>query len=432
MNTSLQILLCIAVLIVAAKLSGSLAGRIGLPLVLGELLAGVVLGPTFLNIWGRSWFSFVASPGAVSVESIFKAFAEIGVVLLMFVAGLETDVQMMRRAVGPAFWAATGGVILPMLGGTLLSRESGLNWQEAIFVGTILTATSVTITAQTLMNLNQHRSKTGSTILGAAVIDDVLGLIVLSLVIALGPQLAHAGPASWHGLAITLGRMVICLVTLFWLGPPLTHWIFKQAGRLHGSHTEVAAALVVACLLAFDAERLGGMAAITGAYIAGLFVAATPAHEKVTRDLHPMISAFFGPLFFVSIGLGINASQLGGHFGFFALLLLIAILGKIVGCGMGTFFSGFTGRESLIVGIGMIPRGEVGLITASIGWAAGLVTRDVYAQVVVLVLATTLVTPGFLRFAFPKDVLAEAVAAGASMDNILENVPAGMQDPADV
>ena len=163
MNTSLQILLCIAVIILVAKLAGAITARISLPLVLGELLAGVFLGPTFLNIWSISWLAHPASPDTVSVAAVFRVLAEIGVVLLMFVAGLETDIAMMRTAVAPAFWAATGGVILPMLGGSLLARQFGFSWQEAIFIGTILTATSVTITAQTLMNLKQLQSKAGST-----------------------------------------------------------------------------------------------------------------------------------------------------------------------------------------------------------------------------------------------------------------------------
>ena len=400
MSISLQILLCVAVIIVAAKLAGALTARIGLPLVLGELLAGVILGPTVLNIWGLSWF-VPASPESVSVAVVFKVFAEVGVVLLMFVAGLETDIAMMRSAVAPAFWAATGGVILPMVGGCLLSRRFGFTWPEAIFIGTILTATSVTITAQTLMNLQQLRSKAGSTILGAAVIDDVLGLIVLSLVIALTPQITSGVSLSGRALSLTLGKMLLCLVTLLWWGPPLTRWVFRQAARLHGHHKEVATALILAFLLAFDAEWLGGMAAITGAYLAGLFVAATPDHEKVAQEIRPMINSLFGPIFFASIGLEVNARHLAGGFGFFVLLLLIAIVGKIVGCGAGAFASGFSRRESLVVGVGMIPRGEVGLITASLGFAAGLVSQNVYAQVVVLVLMTTLITPVLLRFAFP-------------------------------
>ncbi|HUK24048.1 MAG TPA: cation:proton antiporter [Terriglobales bacterium] len=420
MSTSLQILLCISLIILAAKLAGALTARLGLPLVLGELLAGVVLGPTAINLWSFSWLSHPATPNGVSVAAVFHVLAEIGVVLLMFVAGLETDIGMMRKAVAPALWAAVGGVILPLAGGCLVSREFGFSWADAIFIGTILTATSVTITAQTLMNLGQLRSKAGSTILGAAVIDDVLGLIVLSLVIAIAPQLASGQAASWRGLSMTLGKMLLCLITIFWLGPPITRWLLQQAARLHGHHTETAAALMIAFALAVEAEWLGGMAAITGAYLAGLFIALTPAQQKVSHELQPMVNSLFGPIFFVSIGLEVNARHLTGGLVLFSLLLLIAIVGKIFGCGLGAMATGFTSRESLIVGVGMIPRGEVGLITASIGLAAGLVTNDVYAQAVILVLLTTLITPPLLRYAFP----AKGTETGASLSAAAENLVA--------
>jgi len=418
MNPSLQILLCIAVIILVAKLMGALSGRIGLPVVLGELLAGIVLGPTLLNIWSLSWFTHAASPDSTSAAAVFKVLAEIGVVLLMFYAGLDTDVGMMRNTVAPAFWAATGGVVLPMFGGTLLARQFGFSWQEAVFIGTILTATSVTITAQTLMNLKQLRSKVGSTILGAAVIDDVLGLIVLSVVVALAPQIAAGNGTSWRDVSITLGKMVICLVSMFWLGPPLTRWVLKITPRLHGHHTEAAGALVVAFALAFEAQWLGGMAAITGAYLAGLFFAFTAEHQKISQDLQPMINALFAPIFFVSIGLDINARQLRGATLFFFLLLAIAIGGKIVGSGLGVLASRFTARESMIVGVGMIPRGEVGLITAAIGLTAGIVTREVYTQAVILVLITTLVTPPLLRFAFPAE---KKVARAPALEDLSPN-----------
>jgi len=401
-NTSLQILLCVAVVIVAAKFAGNLTARIGLPLVLGELLAGVVLGPTVLNIWAIPWLTQATGPDTASIATIFKILADLGVVVLMFIAGVETDLTMMRRTVAPAFWAATGGVILPMAGGYFLSRSYGFTVAEAIFIGTILTATSVTITAQALINLGQLKSKVGSTILGAAVIDDVLGLIVLSVVIALAPLLAHTGLASWSGLSVTLGRMVVCLAAIGLLGRIFANWAMKYAARLHGNHTEVAVALAVALFLAFLAQWAGGMAAITGSYLAGLFIAMTPEREKVVADLHPMLNSFFGPLFFVSIGMEVNAWNLGGRVGFFMLILAIAVFGKIVGSGLGAYWTGFTRRESLAVGVGMIPRGEVGLITASLGLASGLVTRQVYTQAVALVLLTTLITPGILRYAFPK------------------------------
>ena len=414
MSTSLQILLFVAVVILTAKIAASLADRVGLPLVLGELLAGLLLGPTVLNI---AAFQFFASgSNAVGVSDAFKILSGIGVVLLMFVAGLETDIAMMRQTVGPAFWAAVGGVVLPMAGGCLLSRLAGFSWQTSIFIGTILTATSVTITAQTLLNLRQIRSKPGSTILGAAVIDDVLGLIVLSLVIAFGPHLVHSGGGSWQGLAITMSRMVFCLVALLWGGPPLTRWVLAKASRHPVAHPEVTAALIIAFLFAFLAEWFGGMAAITGSYLAGLFVAATPAHEIVNSDLRAMTSSFFGPLFFVSVGLAVNARELGGNLGFFTVLLAIAIFGKILGCGLGARLNGFSNRDSLIVGVGMIPRGEVGLITASLGWAAGLVSQSVYVQMVVLVLATTLITPSLLKFAFPHGPLKATIGATGSVE----------------
>jgi Kef-type K+ transport system membrane component KefB len=428
MNTSLQILICIAVIIVAAKLAGALAARLGLPHVLGELLAGVLLGPTWLNLWGFSWLAPNPGSGAASAMAIFKALADIGVVLLMFIAGLETDLSMMRRAVTPALWAATGGVILPMAAGFWTARRFGFSAQEAIFIGTILTATSVTITAHTLMNLNRLKSEAGSTILSAAVIDDVLGLIVLSLVIALGPRIGHASSGAWREFAITLGRMAFCLVTMMWLGPPITRWALRNAPRLHGNHTQAAAALVIALLLASHAEWVGGMAAITGAYLAGLFVAQTPSQQKVATELHPMVNSFFGPLFFVSIGLEVNAWKVGTRVGLFLILLLVAILGKVLGSGLGAYLNKFSPRDALAVGIGMIPRGEVGLITASLGFAAGLVSSEVYVQVVVLVLGTTLITPGLLKLAFTGQPAVESVLIRAAA---LEELPAAIAETAD-
>jgi Kef-type K+ transport system membrane component KefB len=414
MNTSLQILLFIALLIAAAKAAGSLATRLGLPAVLGELLAGVLLGPTAINIWSMHWLA-TAGDGGTSVASVFKVLAQVGVVILMFVAGLETDIQMAKQALKPAFWSATGGVILPMAGGYLFSRWAGFNWQQALFIGTILTATSVTITAQTLMNLNQIRSRAGSTILGAAVIDDVMGLIVLSLVIAVS---AHGGSGTdrWHALMVPIAKMAACLIGIFVAGPFLTRWLMKAAARMHGHHMEVAAALALAFVLAFTAESFGGMAAITGSYLAGLFVASTPSHAKVIEELRAMTNSFFGPLFLMSIGLDVNAWQLGSHLFFFNVLLLIAIAGKVIGCGFGAAFSGFNRRDSLVVGVGMMPRGEVGLITASIGFAAGLVTRDIYAQAVILVLITTLITPALLRYAFPKEQLTASISETAAVE----------------
>jgi Kef-type K+ transport system membrane component KefB len=413
MDISLQILLFIALLIVLAKVVGGLCHRLGLPLVLGELLAGVILGPTLLDIWQFSWFSSattVAGGQALSVAAVVKVLAQLGVVVLMFLAGLETDIDLMKTAAGPAFWAAVGGVVLPLMGGAVAVRAAGFSWPQGVFIGTVLTATSVSITAQTLMNLNKLRSKAGCTILGAAVIDDVLGLMVLSFVIAAESRASHPGGAGWASAGLVTVRVLLFSLVAFWLGPRLIRFTFSHARHLPGPHTPVAAALAVAFVFAFLAEAGGGMAAITGAYLAGLFVAALPERARVIDDLRSMTNSFFGPLFFVSIGLEINARQLAGQFGLFLLILLVAVLGKILGCGLGARFNGFSNQDSLIVGVGMIPRGEVGLITASLGWSAGLMPAAAYSLVVSLVLVTTLITPLLLRVCLPREAL---VAAGA-------------------
>jgi Na+:H+ antiporter len=421
MDLSLQILLFVALLILLAKAVGSLCARAGLPLVLGELLAGVILGPTLLDIWRLPWFSSAAHATAAtfSLPSVVNVLAQLGVVILMFLAGLDTDIEMMKHSVGPAFWSACGGVALPFVGGAALARAAGFGWREAVFIGAVLTATSVSITAQTLMNLGQLRSKVGSTILGAAVIDDVLGLLVLSFVIAAEGHSAGPHASPWSGMGMTVVRAVVFLAVSFWLGPRLMRAIFNSHERFREPHTSVAVALGIAFIFAFLAEYGGGMASITGSYLAGLFMAMTPGRERLVEDVRAMSNSFFGPLFFVSIGLEINAWQLGGNLGFFFLLLLVAIAGKVFGCGLGAWFKGMKERDAVAVGVGMIPRGEVGLITASIGWAAGLISPEVYSLVVVIVLATTLVTPLLLRFCFP----AQAPLMASSTPPLIAELP---------
>ena len=379
---------------------GQISDRFGLPLVLGELLAGVLLGPTLLNIW--IWPPFAGGAHPEHLRPVIRVLSELGVVVLMFLAGLETDIAMMRSTVKPAFWSACGGVVLPLIGGAALGRAFGLNWAESIFIGTILTATSVTITAQTLMNMGELQSRPGSTILGAAVIDDVLGLMVLSLVVALNTALAKGQSFNWLTVGSSVLQMIIFLAITLFFGPRLVAIIFKHTAKTKDVHLSSSVALALSFLFAFAAVWLGGMAGITGAYIAGLFAAMTPIREVILDNLRATCNSFFGPVFLVSIGLEINARGLGGHMYFFVLACVIAVLGKIIGCGVGARLTGFNMRDSTIVGIGMIPRGEVGLITATIGWSSGVISQTMYMQIVVLVLLSTLITPPLLRIAFKR------------------------------
>jgi Kef-type K+ transport system membrane component KefB len=403
MTHLLQLLLVLAVIVAAAKLSGAAANRVGQPAVFGEILAGLVLGPTVLNLLGWPVFANVLPPAhgpapGPLLESL-RDLSEIGVVLLMFIAGLETDLVEMRRVGTVAFWAAFGGVALPLAGGALTAIAFGLPlvW-TGLFIGTILTATSVSISAQTLMELNALRSREGATILGAAVIDDVMGIILLSVVVAFARA---TGAVSGLEIAWIVVRMA-----LFFGGAMLLGRYFESiaawADRLAVSQGLLAIVLVVALLYAWAAEFVGGVAAITGSYLAGVLFAQTRFKSAIDAGIHPLTYSMLVPVFFISIGLLANGRALGGQVMFTGLLVIVAILTKAIGCAAFARLFGFSTIESVRVGVGMISRGEVGLIVAGYGLANGLIGLDVFSAAVIMVLATTMVTPPLLRLTFPR------------------------------
>ena len=408
MGYVLQVLLLLSLITVASKGAGTLSTRFGQPAVFGEILAGLVLGPSLLNILGWKVFAQNARGGVPQADlaGVVQVLAEIGVVLLMFVAGMETDLQEMRRVGKAAFWAAFGGVVLPLVGGAGAARLFGYGWSEGLFMGAVLTATSVSISAQTLMELKSLRSREGSTILGAAVIDDVMGIIVLSVVVAFagGGAVAQvpmaAGVAGQgtggaaHEVAAGTGAAIAWItlrMTLFFA----LAWIL---GRLYLERITV----VVAFLYAFAAEYWGGVAAITGSYMAGVLFAQTSFKERIDRGIHPLTYSFFVPVFFINIGLRADVKQLHGRLSLTLLILAIAALGKVIGCGVCAWLAGFRYREALRVGVGMISRGEVGLIVAGYGLTHGIIGNDVFSVMVVMVLVTTMITPIWLRYVFPR------------------------------
>jgi len=386
----MQLLLLLALIIVAAKVAGSLAVRAGQPAVLGELLAGVLLGPTFLDVMGWSLFP------SCELGVVVKDIAEIGVLFLMFLAGLETELEEVRRVGTAASAGALGGILLPFAAGTGISRTFGFPPGESVFIGTLLVATSVSITAQTLMELDRLRTKEGVTILGAAVIDDVLGIIVLSLVVAL----SRPG-GSDAGLGLLVARMTAFLILAVVVGlvafKPFAALVKR---RVQASEAVFAFAIVVIFTYSWAAEALGGLAAITGAYIAGVLFARTGVRHFVQERLKIAAYGLFVPVFFVSIGLEADVRMLGGAVSLTLLLVVAAIVTKIVGAGGGALLGRFEPIEALRVGTGMVPRGEVALIIASVGLRAGVIGRDVFSMVIAVTLATTLVAPVMLRRAF--------------------------------
>jgi Kef-type K+ transport system membrane component KefB len=396
MTHLLQLLLLLAVTVAAAKLAGAAAVRIGQPAVFGEILIGLVLGPTVLNVLGLPIFTAL---DGISLEAVMHDLSEIGVVLLMFVAGLETELAEMRRVGKVAFWSAFGGVVLPLGAGAATAAAFGfpLYW-EGIFIGTILTATSVSISAQTLLEIGALRSREGATILGAAVIDDVMGIVLLSVIVALAR-------ASATGVdVVQMATVVVRLLAFFALAlaaQRLVPVVLAWARRLPVSQGVLSAALVIAMVYAWAAESIGGVAAITGAYIAGVLIAQTRFKQDIDGGIHPLAYSMFVPVFFISIGLQANGRVLGDRVAFTIALVAVAILAKAIGCGLSARWCGFTAQQSIRVGVGMISRGEVGLIVAGYGLANGLIGRDVFSASVIVVLVTTMVTPPLLRLVFP-------------------------------
>lgn len=393
MDPLLQFLLVLAIVVIAAKGSGYLSTRLGQPAVLGELLVGLILGPTVLDM--LHWPVF----GGSHLGETLNHLAHLGVLFLMFMAGLEVDLEAMMRAGRPAMLAGVMGVMASLALGMAVALPFGFDLQGALFMGLVLAATSVSISAQTLMELGVLRTRVGIALLGAAIVDDVLVILFLSLFVALaGGEGGGVVTVLW-----VLAKMAAFLGLALWLGARIIPRLGSLVDRLPISEGVMALAIVVTLLYAWTAEALGGMAAITGAFLAGLLFARTPLRHHIEAGMHTLAYSWLVPVFFVSIGLEANALALGLEGLPFALIIVgVAVLSKVLGCGMGARLGGFSNSEALRLGVGMTSRGEVGLIVASVGLGSGLIGERIFAAVVIMVLATTLLTPIMLRALYPE------------------------------
>lgn len=398
MSEFLELTLVLAVVVLGAKLFGYLSSRIGQPMVVGEIAFGLLLGPTALNFLGLPVFTH-----ADTTKEVVHLLAELGVLLLMFLAGLETDLVAMRKVGVPAFVAAVGGVVVPFLGGWGLATAAGLPLGESIFIGTILTATSVSISAQTLIELGKLKTKEGMTILGAAVIDDVIGILMLSVVVAVFAVGAEGETSS--AAAVPVWLVAVKMVAYFAVAvllAPVARWFVNAFAKLPVSEALLAGALVVALVYGFGAEVLGGVAAITGSYLAGVVLGQIAQKHELEQKARIVVYSLFVPVFFVDIGLRANLIEaFQGPLALFGIgVVIVALLGKVIGSGTGALLTRFTPAESLRVGVGMISRGEVGLIVAGIGLARGVINQDIFSIMVLMVVVSTLVTPVLLRATF--------------------------------
>ena len=384
-------LISIALILLSTKVLGLFSKVVRLPQVVGALLAGIILGPACLGI--------------VHSTEMLSNLSEIGVIVLMFAAGLETDIDELKRSGKASFLIALIGVLVPLAGGAAVayffndSTDSNVMLQN-IFIGIILTATSVSITVETLKEMGKLSTRAGNAILGAAIIDDILGIIALTVVISMADESVNIGIV----LLKILGFFAFTFVAAVGYHYAFKKWTDNSAVKLR---RYVVISFVFCLVLAYCAEVFFGVADITGAFFAGLALSGTKKSEYISKRFDTLSYLLLSPIFFAGIGLKVELPKMNGEIVLFTVLLcVVAALTKVIGCGVGAKICKYTSKESLQIGVGMISRGEVALIVANKGEAVGLMSDKFFAPVIIMVVFTTVVTPVLLKLVF-KDKTSE-------------------------
>lgn len=374
----------IAIILFATKALSILTKRYNMPQVVGALVAGLLLGPSFLGILQPTEF--------------LSCVSELGVIVLMFSAGLETDLQELKRSGKASFVIALIGVVIPLLGGyavaAVFNRGHDAAFLENLFVGVVLTATSVSITVETLKEMGKLSTKASNAILGAAIIDDVLGLLALTIVTGVSDQSVS--------LLLVVGKIIAFFAISIILGIFLHKVIQKWMDSASWDRRRFAIiALAFGFLYAYVSEHFFGVADITGAFIAGLIISGTTRVTYVASRCDILSYMFLSPVFFASIGIQVVLPKWTPSIILFTvLLILVAIVSKMVGCGLGAKLCKYSNKDSLRIGIGMVSRGEVALIVANKGVSAGLMNTAFMAPIVLMVTVTVIVSPILLKLAY--------------------------------
>lgn len=376
----------LALIIVAAKGFGMLARKLKAPQVVGEIIAGLILGPSVL--------------GLVDQSDFIIQMAEIGVVLLMFLAGLETNLKELLKTGPIAFVIACAGVAVPLVGGYLLyslfygfAPASSDEFYKAVFIGVIMTATSVSITVQTLRELGRLKGRVGTTILSAAIIDDVIGIIVLTFVI--GFKNPSVKPISVVVNTVLFFAFSIVVGIVFF-------YIFKYLSKKYPHTRRIPIFGLVLCFgLAYIAEKYFGIADITGAYLAGIILCSIQESDYIAEKMDISSYIIFGPIFFTSIGLKTSIQNFTPSLILFSIgFVLVALICKIIGCGIMAKLCRFNGIDSLKIGVGMMTRGEVALIVSQKGLAVGLLSGEFFTPVILLIMVSSIITPIIMKLLY--------------------------------
>jgi Kef-type K+ transport system membrane component KefB len=379
----------LAIIIIAAKFFGILARKCKAPQVVGEIIAGLIIGPSIL--------------GLVNQSDFLIEMAEIGVIILMFSAGLETDLKDLMKTGPIAALIACAGVFIPLVCGALLymafygvSPWGSEEFYKAVFVGTILTATSVSITVEALKEMGKLKGKVGTTILSAAIIDDVIGIIVLTFV--MGFKSPDSNPLSV--VFNTVLFFIFAIVVGF-----ICYKIFKMVDNRYPHTRRIPIAGLALCLaMAYIAEKYFGIADITGAYVAGIILCSIRDSEYIASKMDTNSYILFGPVFFASIGLKTNLDSLNASILIFSIAFVaVGLVSKIVGCGIMAKICKFNMSDSLKIGVGMMTRGEVALIVSQKGLSVGLLTPVYFTSVILLIIISSIATPIILKLLYAKD-----------------------------
>lgn len=387
---SYRYLLDLALILLSTKVLSLVTKRFKLPQVVGALLAGLILGPAVFNI--------------IEETDFIRQLAEVGVIVLLFNAGLESNLSEFKKSGKTSFIVAVMGVIIPLIGGTILAYcinhgkvENVSAFVQNIFIGSVLTATSVSITVETLRELGKVSTSVGNIIVGAAIIDDVLGMLVLTIITSLA------------GSSVSVIKVIVKIVGFFIFSiivGIITYKLFNKWVDKYDIDKRrfVIVSFVICLLLSFSAEEFFGVADITGAYIAGLVLSSNKETIYITKRFETLSYILLSPVFFASVGLNVKLPDLNGEIVIITIaLIVVAILTKIIGCGLGAKLCGYNNMESIQIGSGMITRGEVTLIIASKGLALGLMSSYFLTPVILMVVFTSIFTPILLKIVFSRD-----------------------------
>ncbi len=378
----------LAIILISAKLCGLLAAKLKAPQVVGEIIAGLLIGPSVL--------------GLVQQTELISGMAEIGVVLLMFFAGLETSLHDLKRTGFKAFLIACAGVFVPLAGGYVLyscyygfAPNGSPEFYSAIFTGVIMTATSVSISVASLQELGYLKSETGTTIMSAAIIDDVIGIVVLTFVVGM------KDPASSPSRVVISTLLFFAGAAIFGI---LIYRLFKFLNSKY-PHTRRLPILgfVLAFAMAYIAEEYFGIADITGAYVAGIILCSIQDSEYIARKVDISSYMLFAPVFFCSIGLKTSIDQMSASLLLFCILFVaVALVTKVIGCGLMSRILHFNNIDSLKIGVGMMTRGEVALIVAQKGLSVGMIESKYFTAVILLIMVSSIITPIFLKLLYTR------------------------------